>query len=151
MSSVVDIQFSYTHPCNSDDLLLNLNWLGIHAFCMTLYCITHSIIDYTELQPPIAIPLHHFMRNLSSTQLWVYTLSQYCCDIINMVLKPWRDEALFFKNMNFDISCMQNWAKAQIPTLHQKHKVYHLIPQVKEFFINLSLSIMLGVMKTWSV
>ena len=61
MSSVDDIQLSYTHPCNSNDLLVNSNWLGIHAFCMTLYCIIHSIIDYKKMQPHIAVLLHHFM------------------------------------------------------------------------------------------
>ena len=69
VSSVANIQLNYTHPCNSNGLLENLNWLGIHALCMALYCITHSIIDYTELQPPIAVSLHHFMCNLSLNHL----------------------------------------------------------------------------------
>ena len=138
MSSVVDIQLSYTHPCNLNDLLENSNWLGIHAFCMTLYCTTHSIIDYIDLQHPIALPLHHFMCNLSLNHLWVYTLSQYCCDIINMVSGPRWDEAQFFKNMIFYGSCMQNWAKSQILALHQKQKFYHLIPQVKQLLIKLA-------------
>ena len=68
-----------------------------------------------------------------------------------MVLEPRWDEALFLKNMIFDGSCMENWEKDQIPELHRKQKVYHLIPQVKELLINLAWSIMLGVMKTWNV
>ena len=42
------------------------------------------------------------------------------------------------KNMVFDESYMKNWEKAQIPALHQKQKVYHLIPQVKELLIKIS-------------
>ena len=87
MSSVVDIQLSYTHPCNSNDLLENSNWLGIHTLCMTLYCITHSIIDNTELQPPIAVPLHHFMCNLSIESLVILYFVQYCFDKINTMKK----------------------------------------------------------------
>ena len=55
------------------------------------------------------------------------------------------------ENMIFDISSIQNWAKAQIPALHEKPNVYHLIPQVKELLIKISWSIMLGVMKTQNV
>ena len=55
---------------------------------------------------------------------------------------------ILFKNMVFDGSYMKNWAKAQIPALHEKKKVYHLIPQVKELLIKLAWSIMLDVMKT---
>ena len=134
VSSVTDSQLSYTHPCNLNDLLVNLNWLGIHAFNMTLYCIIHSFIDYTELQPPIAVSLHHFMFNLS----WI-TCEFILCPNIAMMKLIWYqshigNKIFFKKNMIFVRSSMQNWAKSQIAVLPQKPKVYHLIPKVKEFF-----------------
>ena len=52
---------------------------------MTLYCIIHSIIDYTELQPPIVVLLHHFMCNLLIESLVSLYFVQDYCDKINMV------------------------------------------------------------------
>ena len=98
MPSVTDIQLSYT---SLNDLLVNSNWLGIHAFCTTLYCINHFIFDNTELQPPIAVPLYHFMSNFSWISCESVFCLKYCCERINMVSQLMVGGSLLFKKTWF--------------------------------------------------
>ena len=67
---------------------------------------------------------------------------------IYMVSKPRRTRHLSSSDLQLDHFFL---AICSIPTLHQKQKVYHLIPQVKELLIKLDCSIMMVVMKTWNV
>ena len=65
--------------------------------------------------------------------LWVVCLSTDLCAQFNMVSEPW-----WTRNFSsLDILLDHFWAKLLLPALHQKQKVYHLIPQVKELLINL--------------
>ena len=64
-----------------------------------------------------------------------------------MVSKPRRTRHF----SSLDLLLDHFWAKFLLPALHQKQKVYHLIPQVKELLIKIAWSTMMGVMKTLNV
>ena len=56
----------------------------MHSACHCIFYF-HSIIDYTELQPPIVVPLCHFMPNLSS----ISCESVLCLNIVVIeLIKP---------------------------------------------------------------
>ena len=54
---VADIQLTYTHSFNLNDLLGNSNCLGIHAPCMIIVLHYSFFIDYTEL---LLLLQHHY-------------------------------------------------------------------------------------------
>ena len=63
MLTVADIQLSYTHPFNSNDLLEYLNCLGIYAPCMIITLYYSFFIDYTYLLLPLQHHYANFMLN----------------------------------------------------------------------------------------
>ena len=65
--------------------------------------------------------------------LWIVCFSTYLCAQFNMVSEPQRTRKFSF----FDLLLDHFLAKLLLPSMHQKHKVYHLIPQVKELLIKL--------------
>ena len=75
--------------------------------------------------------------------LWVVCLSTDLCAQFNMVSEPQWTRNFSSSDLLLD----HFWAKLLLPALHQKHKVCHLIPQVKELLIKLAWSTMLSVMK----
>ena len=89
-----------------------------------------------------------FLSKIVWSIMWFVCWSIDLCAQFNMVSEPQLEKALLLLRSPTGSSF---WAKLLLPELHQKVKVYHLIPQVKELLINLSWSIMLVVMKTWNV
>ena len=65
--------------------------------------------------------------------LWVVCFSTYICAQFNMVSEPRCKRKL----SSLDLLLDHFWAKLLLPALHQKQKVYHLIPQVKELLIDI--------------
>ena len=68
MLNVADIQLSYTHPCNLNDLLEYSNCLGIHAPCMTSMTIVLYyllFIDLYRAATSIIAPFCQFYAYLS--------------------------------------------------------------------------------------
>ena len=74
--------------------------------------------------------------------LWVVCLSTDLCAQFNMVPEP-QGAPLLLRSPAGSFFL----AICSIPTLHQKQRVYHLIPQVKELLIKLSWLTMLCVMQ----
>ena len=56
---MTDFKLSYSHSFNLNDILGNLNCLGIHAYCMIIVLYYSLFIDYIEL----LLPLHHHFAN----------------------------------------------------------------------------------------
>ena len=118
---------------------------------MTLYCTIIPLLIIQGLQTLIVVSSHHLMSNLS----WITCKTVFSPYITVIELmwyqSSWQDKAHSSWEHDFFRIWHANWAKSQILALHQKPKVYHLIPQVKEFLIKLAWLFMLGVMKTWNV
>ena len=90
---MADLQLSYTHSFNLNDLLGNSNFIGIHPPCMIIVLYYSLFIDYIELQHSIAAPFCQFDAYLSV--FFVRLCFQFLdhCDKLIWYQSSWQDEA----------------------------------------------------------
>ena len=94
-------QLSYTKSFNTNDLLGNLNCLGIHASCMIIVLYHHSFIWLYRAATSIAAPFWKFYAYLSVFFMRLCFQFLDHCDKLIWYQSSWRDEAHISQKQGF--------------------------------------------------